>query len=163
MLLLPLSLLSACSAAPPPPAADALRASLERAELAFAAATAARGPDGWVEAFAEDGMMLGSRGNITKGHAAVRARITPALAAAKLTWRPTLVEVAPSGDMGFTYGLYEASVAGKDGVPVVSRGTFMTVWKRGPDGSWKVLADHGSEDPPAATKPAAPPTPTPAP
>jgi ketosteroid isomerase-like protein len=95
-------------------------------------------------------MELGARGKITKGHAAIRAAITPFLAKAKLTWRPTLVEVAPSGDMGFTYGLYEATVPGKDGAPVVLRGTFMTVWRRGPDGSWKVLADHGSEDPPAA-------------
>ena len=120
------------------------------AERDFAAAVAARGVDAWVETFAEDGMQLGASGKVVQGRAAIRSRMTPVLATVKLTWYPTVVQVAPSGDMGFTFGPYEAVEPGKDGSPQVSRGTFMTVWRRGPDGVWKVVADHGNEAPAAA-------------
>jgi ketosteroid isomerase-like protein len=137
---------SACAAALPRPAPAALRASLEKAELDFAASVAARGVDAWVDAFAEDGMELEADGTIERGHAAIRDAMTPMLARAKITWHPVVVEVAPGGDMGFTSGPYEVTVPAASGAPrVVSQGTFITIWKRGPDGTWKVAADLGSE------------------
>ncbi len=137
---------SACAPAAPPLAPAALRASLEKAELDFAAAVAARGVDAWVEAFADDGMELQADGTIVRGHAAIRAAMAPVLAKLAITWRPAVVEVAPSGDMGFTSGPYEVTATPPAGAPsVVARGTYLTVWKRGPDGTWKALADIGSE------------------
>jgi len=134
-------------AAVPHPSIEGLRSSLEKAELDFAASVAARGVDAWVDTFAEDGVSLDEKGTIVRGHAAIRAQMTPVLAKVKINWHPTLVDVAPSGDMGFTYGPYEVIAPREGGKPaVVARGTFMTVWKRGPDGVWKAAADHGSED-----------------
>jgi ketosteroid isomerase-like protein len=148
-LLIPLVLLSACASAPPRLPPEALRASLEKAELDFAAAVVARGVDAWVDTFAEDGIMLGATTKVTRGRAAIREAMASTLPKVKLTWHPTVVEVAPSGDMGFTFGPYEMTTLGEEGKPprVVSKGTFFSVWKRGPDGTWKVAADHGSEEP----------------
>ena len=151
---------TACAATPvmtgspggaPPPAArpsqEALRASLTQAELDFAAATAARGVDGWVEAFAENGRLLNANGVVVQGKAAIRANMMGPLAKVKLTWWPTLVEVAPEGDMGFTHGPYEVKVPDAQGkLKLVSHGAYLTVWRRQPDGAWKVVADFGSED-----------------
>jgi ketosteroid isomerase-like protein len=145
---------SACAASlpppapvPPPPDPAVLRASLEKAELDFAASVAARGVDAWVDAFAEDGMELQADGTIVRGHAAIRGMMAPSLAKVKIAWHPVVVQPAPSGDMGFTSGPYEVTVPVEGGAPkVVSHGTFMTVWKRAPDGTWKVAADFGSED-----------------
>ena len=65
-------LFAACAAVPPPPprpSPEALRASLTQAELDFAAATAARGVDGWVDAFAEEGRQISARGVAAQGEA----------------------------------------------------------------------------------------------
>ena len=73
--------------------------------------------------------------------------MTPVLAKMKITWHPVIIEVAPSGDMGFTYGPYQFSVPDELGRPiVVAHGHYMTVWVRQLDGSWKVKADMGAED-----------------
>jgi ketosteroid isomerase-like protein len=145
---LPLALLAtACAATPPPASSEALRASLTQAELDFAAATAARGVDGWVNAFAPDGMSLDAKGTVVRGHAAIREAMTPVLAKVKIVWKPTVVDVAPSGEMGFTYGLYQVLAPDAAGKPsVASHGAYMTVWRRQADGSWKVVADMGSKD-----------------
>ncbi len=151
--------LMGCAAAPSPVSSPAeLRASLEQAELAFAADTAARGIDGWLDAFADDGALLDPRGVQTRGKAAIRARMATFLAKHRLDWKPTLADVSPDGQMGYTYGVY--TLAAKDDLSkILERGSFMTVWRRGPDGKWRVVADMGSEDtspPPAAAAPPAP-------
>lgn len=150
-----LTLLTACTMETRPelPAQDldSLRAELERTELAFAAATAERGVEGWLEYFAADGAQLSSIGRVTRGHDEIRALMTPFFAdrSRQLLWRPALVDVSPSGEMGYTWGPYELVQTDSAGVKaVVSRGTFMTVWRREARG-WKVLADMGSEAPPA--------------
>lgn len=163
-----------CAAAgPPPPSLPELRASLEKAELDFAADTEARGVEGWVAAFADDGAQLGAKGTATRGKERIRAAMGPVLARFRILWKPTLVEVSPAGDMGYTYGQYE--VRRRDGTPeVLERGAYMSVWRREADGHWKVIADMGSEDTSPRTTPAsaagpqppdapAPPTPPPAP
>jgi ketosteroid isomerase-like protein len=142
---------SACAASPPPPPprppVEALRRSLEQAERDFAAASAARGADAWADVFAEDGMIFDADGEITRGKAAIRARLAPILAKVKIAWRPVVADVAPGGEMGFTYGPYEVIAPDEQGRPkVVSRGSFMTVWRRQADGTWKVAADMGSKD-----------------
>ena len=62
---------------------------------------------------------------------------------------PILVGVAASGDMGFTSGPWSAHAAGTDGL---AHGHFLTVWKRGDDGIWRVQVDGGISHP--AAKPA---------
>jgi ketosteroid isomerase-like protein len=138
----------ASSASSPParvvPSLDALRASLTQAEIDFAAA---RGVDAWVDAFGEEGMSIDAAGHVTHGKAAMRAMMAPVLAKVRLTWRPATTEVAPSGEMGFTFGPYEVIERDPQGHDkVVSKGTYMTVWRRQPDGTWKVAADLGSKD-----------------
>jgi ketosteroid isomerase-like protein len=56
-------------------------------------------------------------------------------------------DVAESGDLGYTLGRYESRRIGPDGQQVRETGSYLTVWKRGADGSWKVALDIGSPDP----------------
>ena len=51
-------------------------------------------------------------------------------------------------DLGYTVGRYEARRGGPGGEVSVSSGTYLTVWQRQSDGTWKVLADLGNSDPP---------------
>ncbi len=58
-----------------------------------------------------------------------------------LTWKPDFVEVATSGDLGYTYGKYTITSTDSTGVENSSQGIFHTVWKRQEDGSWKFVWD----------------------
>jgi ketosteroid isomerase-like protein len=57
-----------------------------------------------------------------------------------LSWRPTKGEISKSGDLGFTYGIYELKM--KDSV---YKGTYVSIWKKQNDGSWKFVLDAGTE------------------
>jgi ketosteroid isomerase-like protein len=58
-----------------------------------------------------------------------------------LSWKPDFVEVAASGDLGYTYGKYVYSVIDTLGKTVENNGIFHTVWKRQPNGTWKFVWD----------------------
>lgn len=57
-----------------------------------------------------------------------------------LTWQPMKAEISKSGDLGFTYGVYTLSI--KDSV---YKGTYVSIWKKQNDGSWKFVLDSGNE------------------
>ncbi len=57
-----------------------------------------------------------------------------------LSWQPMKGEISKSGDLGFTYGVYELKM--KDSV---YKGTYVNVWKKQNDGSWKFVLDAGNE------------------
>lgn len=58
-----------------------------------------------------------------------------------LTWAPKDGEVAQSGDMGFTYGVFTLKYKNMDSV---QRGTYVSIWRRQSDGTWKVSLDSGN-------------------
>ena len=58
-----------------------------------------------------------------------------------LTWKPDFVDVASSGDMGYTYGKYVYTTTDSIGTKNVVEGVFHTVWKRQTDGNWKFVWD----------------------
>lgn len=135
-----LLLLAACEASITP---DAAREELMSADRAFAAATAERGADGWVEYFAPNGRMLGG-GGIISGTDSIRATMTPAFAdtSFSLTWEPRFAEASEDADLGYTVGRWERRHAGE----VTGTGWYLTVWRRQEDGTWKAEMDLGNED-----------------
>ena len=66
-----------------------------------------------------------------------------------LRWQPIKADISRSGELGYTYGSYELiePAAGRPGgqtsaAPSVGeKGYYVRVWKRLPDGSWKVVFD----------------------
>jgi ketosteroid isomerase-like protein len=62
-----------------------------------------------------------------------------------MTWTPMYAEVARSGDMGFTYGIYTASVPGLLGKPQIEKGTYVSIWEKDSSGHWKLALDSGNE------------------
>ncbi|MBE0593988.1 MAG: DUF4440 domain-containing protein [Gemmatimonadales bacterium] len=117
------------------------------ADRAFAIATAEQGTAGWVSFFADDGTMFRG-GKPVVGHDAIRALMAPALDndAYSLTWAPEVGEIAVSGDLGYTRGRWESRSAGQDGAVSVRTGSYVTIWKKVADGSWKVTLDIGNPD-----------------
>lgn len=56
------------------------------------------------------------------------------------SWKPLAADIAISGELGFTYGIYTFR---KD--TNVEKGTYVSIWKRDEDGKWKYILDTGNE------------------
>ncbi len=119
---------------------------LMEADRAFERATTEQGVDGWVSHFADDGVVYPKQG-VVEGVEAIREMMTPVFAddGPGLTWRPTRADVAASGDLGYTIGRWESG--SEDGESAVTRGNYVTIWRKEPDGRWKVVVDIGNDDP----------------
>jgi len=140
-----LLVLGACAAPPAPPTTqrqptDAMRDSLAASELAFAKQSVEQGMRAaFIEYFAEDGVNFAP----DPGNTRARFRARPeAIEPFVLDWHPAIAAVARAGDLGFTTGPY--TITGR--APAVrepSQGMFFSVWRRQPDGSWRVIVDGG--------------------
>lgn len=122
-------------------------AALMDADRAFAQATAASGAEGWTAFFAADGVMFRPGGTVV-GTDSIRAVVTTWFAddTFALTWDPSHAEVSAAGDLGYTYGRYRSTGTDGQGNEVASTGSYVTVWRKQEDGSWKVMLDIGSPD-----------------
>jgi ketosteroid isomerase-like protein len=71
---------------------------------------------------------------------------------AHLVWEPEVAEIAASGELGYTSGPYRLSP--RRGAEPTRFGHYVSVWKKQPDGAWRVLLDIGVQhDPPASLAP----------
>lgn len=59
-----------------------------------------------------------------------------------MTWEPKHASLASSGDLGYTYGVYSLKPRDAD---TVIYGSYVTIWKRRPDGKWKFVLQSGNE------------------
>lgn len=60
---------------------------------------------------------------------------------AVLTWEPEVADIAASGEMGYTSGPYILRAG--PGKEPTGFGHYVSVWKKGSDGAWKVFLDAG--------------------
>ena len=68
----------------------------------------------------------------------------------ELSWAPVKVEVARSGDLAYSWGKGKLSIKDKRGKVSDSTAKYVSVWKKQPDGSWKIAVDTMIPDPPEA-------------
>ena len=116
----------------------------------FSQAVAEGGGKAFGNWFAEDGVTLNNGKPAILGRTAIAAQAQWDPKTYQLSWVPQGAQMGPSNDMGFTWGHYEGRSKDKNGEPVVISGRYFTVWKKLPNGSWKVALD-ASADEPAAT------------
>ena len=137
---------------PAPAAAEPdAKQQLMDADLAFARATAEKGIDGWMSFMADDAVRIAPLGGKAHaGKAAVRELDAKMFADPnrKLLWEPTDGGAFDGGTHGFTTGRSRVVVKAADGKEEVrSTGNYVTWWRKGPDGRWKVILDTGATDP----------------
>jgi ketosteroid isomerase-like protein len=119
-------------------------------EARFAKDVLAQGGAGFAAWFADDGVALGNGAAPLIGKVAVAKSANWSPKVYQLTWTPTDAMMGPSGDMGYTWGHFEGRSKDANGNPVVTSGRYMTMWRKEPDGSWKVVLDAGANEPPDA-------------
>ena len=119
-------------------------------EAKFAKATAEGGGAAFASFFADDAVTLSNGKAPVTGQAAIATGTTWSPEDYQLIWTPTGGQMAPCGDMGFTWGHYEGTAKESNGNPVVTNGRYMTIWRKQPDGTWKVVLDSSNNEPPDA-------------
>ena len=62
-----------------------------------------------------------------------------------LTWKPLYADIAASGEIGYTYGIYTSTAIDSIGTKTEKNGTYVSVWKKDNNGEWKFVLDSGNE------------------
>jgi len=116
-------------------------------EARFAKDVLIRGGEAFADWFAEDGVALGNGTAPLVGKVAIVKSANWSPKAYQLTWTPTDAMMGPSGDMGYTWGHFDGHSKDMNGNPVTTSGRYMTIWRKEPDGSWKVVLDASNDEP----------------
>lgn len=57
-----------------------------------------------------------------------------------LSWMPLEARISRSQDLGYTYGIWELQTS-----DTIENGTYVTIWKKDEEGTWKYVLDSGNE------------------
>jgi len=129
-------LLAACSTTNMSTTASDADAALRGAQPGFIRAFNAGDADTVASYYADDAVFLGPNAPISKGRSGVRDMFRAFLTATHPTLSITADRIVQSCDMAYEYGHYTTqSSAGND------TGKYLTVWRRMPNGDWKIVAD----------------------
>lgn len=129
---------------------DKALASLVEAEISFASASVEKGiRTAFLEYLADDAIVfLPEPVNGKEGYG------NRPESSAKLSWYPVYADISSSLDWGYTTGPYEVRANPTDEQPT-GAGFYLSVWKKQPDGQWKVAIDQGNSYPVDQIKPEA--------
>jgi ketosteroid isomerase-like protein len=112
----------------------------------FADSVAKGGGKAFSSWFADDAVTLNNGQPPVQGLAAIAATADWDPKTYKLTWFAQGAQMGPSGDTGFTWGHYDATIIDKDGKSSVHSGRYITFWKK-VGGKWKVALDASTNEP----------------
>jgi ketosteroid isomerase-like protein len=131
------------------------RASDERAvweaDVAICKVAAAKNLEESLSFYADDASAFPPNTPMLTGKQSIRKWVSELMATPgfAMSWQPTKVETSRGGDLAYTVGTYQLTMNDPKGKPVADRGKYVTVWKKQPDGRWKMVADIFNSDLPA--------------
>ena len=151
--------LAACNQAPPaaPDTHDADVKAITDTEVQANQAWAAKDPDKIMAFYADDAILMTPGAEMVHGKDALHETMKGMLSdpALSLTFQSSKVDVAKSGDLGYTAGTYKLTLTDPaTHKPMNDHGNYVTTFRKQADGSWKAVADIASSAVP-------PPMPTP--
>jgi ketosteroid isomerase-like protein len=139
-----LFLAAAVRAAQPATDPEAAKREIRIADLELAKAVADRSLETFVSVIDDDAVFFGR--DISRGKDAVSKAWLPFFTDRSLflKWHPTRVEVSSSGDLGYSIGEYERIGKDPSGKPETATGSYVSIWRRQPNGKWKIVLDIGT-------------------
>lgn len=122
---------------------EKMRSDLLAADRAFSELSADSGMNHAFRTYCdENGVLLRPGSMPVEGKERIVALLNQrADSAFRLTWDPLFAAVSASGELGYTYGTYEQLILETG---TISRGTYLSVWRKG-SGGWKFVLDTGNE------------------
>ena len=107
--------------------------------------------NGAAEAFnkylTRDAMQLPAGKAPVRGRETIYRSMAPNQDKYELNWEPQRAEVARSGELGWSWGTYTVGYTDASGKPAKEHGKYVNIWKKQPDGSWRVYLDTGNQSP----------------
>lgn len=98
--------------------------------------------------YADDASWLPPNAPLATGREAIRAGWSKLLASPgfAIDWQITKLDISRAGDLAYTLYAYRLSMQGADGKSITDRGKDLAVWKKQPDGTWRIVADTFNSD-----------------
>ncbi|MCG8435959.1 MAG: DUF4440 domain-containing protein [Gammaproteobacteria bacterium] len=144
------TILAACGSAPDADAGagtDAGREAILSADREFSKLSEAQGTVAAFMHFLTDDAVLLPHGEApVKGSDAIY-EVLSADSDYILSWEPQDAEVAASGELGYSWGIYRLRAQDSGAGGVVGYGKYLSVWRKQADGEWRVIADIGNQTP----------------
>ena len=118
----------------------------------WSAAAQAKDLDRFASIYASDAVLMLEGAPDMVGREAIRSGIGGLMQDPHfdLSFEADEVVVAEAGDLAYETGRYSLSMSDADGNPTSQAGRYVVVWRKEPDGNWKVVIDAPVSDPPAA-------------
>lgn len=112
-----------------------------KTDKAFSEASKSRGmKQAFIEFIDDDGILLRPGHPPIIGANAIEFLTEINDSSYTLTWQPSAAQVAASGDLGYSYGIYNLQLQ-----DTILQGTYVSIWKKQKDGKWKFVLDSGNE------------------
>ena len=144
---------AACTPPPPHDTHDADVRTIAEGEALWVGHWSTRDAERILARYAEDATVMTPNMAPAFGREAIRELVKQFVRDGNfaLTFEVARVEVARSGDLGYVQGSYTLVTTGlATKKPVTDRGTYLRVYRKQLDGSWKVLHDMRASNLPAA-------------
>lgn len=104
--------------------------------------------DAFAEYAAEDVILIPKEGNPVVGiDNLIKAFQRDNEDLSVLEWEPLAAKVSESGELGYTFGSYKLTTRDSLEMENTSFGTYVTIWERQPDNTWKFVLDAGNTTP----------------
>ena len=130
-----------------PDAKTTLRRAIDAGNALFLETRKRGDAAGFAALFAEDGALLGAGGEIVSGRKNIEEAMAGSMKSVRLTGGSiTTVDVFPMGDLAYETGKYSFTLERAASAPRTVTGKYVEIWKRQPDGSWKMYRDIGLPD-----------------
>lgn len=126
---------------------DKRKRELLNVDTQFSKLSEARGVnEAFLSYIADDGVLLRSNNFPIIGKEIIKERFfSRSDSGYTLTWKPLYADIAQSGELGYTFGIYEFKAMDPEGKPIIGNGTYLSIWKKDQFGNWKLVLDTGNE------------------
>lgn len=150
--------ITACNQPPaaPPDTHDADVKAISDIETQWNKDWAAKDADKIAANYADDAVIMTPGGDPMRGKDAIHNGLKQMIAdpALSLTFQATKVDVAKSGDLGYSQGSYKMSMTNPVTKKVMEdHGSYVTTYHKQADGSWKAVADIATSEVPPMPPP----------
>ena len=114
----------------------------------WSAAAQGKDVDTTISFYADDASALPFNAPIATGKDQIRQLWThlTTMPGFALTFSPTKIEVATSGDLAYDIGTFELKANDAQGNSTTQIGKYVVVWRKQPDKQWKAIIDMFSTD-----------------
>jgi ketosteroid isomerase-like protein len=138
---------TATLAGAPAPDAAAVRHAIDVSDSIFTAAALRGDSTAATSLYADDAILMWANAPAARGHDAIAKSFGAAVSTMKVSaFKLQTQDVTLAGDYAIETGAYQMTSQTKNAKPVQDIGKYIVVWKKQPDGSYRIFRDIANSD-----------------